>query len=373
MPKTKSSIGSGARSRIRTSSGSPRVKDVRRRSPSAPTSVTSVISTSRDPQRPSVARNMSAGAGRGLDRMVGQHGRRRLVGRRSPPTPTPAPRASAAASCLFLGCLDVGDVGADDALADRRCPCMRPASSHSASSQNRSTRPSECVTSRIVLPRRLNSRELVEALVGEALVADGQHLVDQQHVGIDVDRHGEPEAHVHARRVGLDRRVDELLAARRTRRSRRSAARSRASVRPSMMPLMKTFSRPEISGWNPAPSSISAEMRPSTVTVPVVGLVMPATQLQQRALARSVAADDAERRARRARRRRRPCSAANVSSGLQIADQAAATAARSSASRTASVAVAAVDLRDVADLDGRVAAMHHTSSANESRRRSKRK
>ena len=29
-----------------------------------------------------------------------------------------------------------------------------------------------------------------------------------------------------------------------------------------MMPLMKTFSRPEISGWNPAPSSISADMRP---------------------------------------------------------------------------------------------------------------
>ena len=44
-----------------------------------------------------------------------------------------------------------------------------------------------------------------------------------------------------------------------------------------MMPLMKTFSRPEISGWKPAPSSISAEMRPSTFTVPSDGLVMPAT------------------------------------------------------------------------------------------------
>ena len=88
---------------------------------------------------------------------------------------------------------------------------MRPASSHSASSQKRSTMPSECVTSRIVLPRRLNSRELVEALVREAFVADGEHLVDEQHLGIDVDRDGEPEAHVHARRVGLHRRVDELL------------------------------------------------------------------------------------------------------------------------------------------------------------------
>ena len=47
--------------------------------------------------------------------------------------------------------------------------------------------------------------------------------------------------------------------------------------RPSMMPLMKTFSRPEISGWKPTPSSMSAEMRPCTRTVPLVGLVIPAT------------------------------------------------------------------------------------------------
>ena len=53
--------------------------------------------------------------------------------------------------------------------------------------------------------------ELVEALVREALVADRQHLVDEQHVGIDVDRHGEAETHVHAGRVGLHRRVDEIL------------------------------------------------------------------------------------------------------------------------------------------------------------------
>ena len=45
------------------------------------------------------------------------------------------------------------------------------------------------------------------------------------------------------------------------------------------MPLMKTFSRPEISGWKPAPSSINAEIRPLTTTVPDVGFVMPATSL----------------------------------------------------------------------------------------------
>ena len=44
-----------------------------------------------------------------------------------------------------------------------------------------------------------------------------------------------------------------------------------------MMPLMATFSRPLISGWKPAPSSMRAEMRPSTVEAcPRVGWVMPA-------------------------------------------------------------------------------------------------
>ena len=119
--------------------------------------------------------------------------------------------------------------------------------------------------------------ELVEALVREAFVADGQHLVDEQHVRIDVNRHGEAEPHVHAGRVGLHRRVDELPQLGELDDLVEALAESRACVRPSMMPLMKTFSRPEISGWKPAPSSISAEMRPSTRTVPLVGLVMPAT------------------------------------------------------------------------------------------------
>ena len=54
-------------------------------------------------------------------------------------------------------------------------------------------------------------RELVETLVGETLVADGQHFIDQEHVRIDVNRHRKPQAHVHARRVRLHGRVDEVL------------------------------------------------------------------------------------------------------------------------------------------------------------------
>jgi hypothetical protein len=151
-----------------------------------------------------------------------------------------------------------------------------PSSSHSASSQKRSTRFSEWVTEQDGLAAAAELRELVEALVREALVADREHLVDQQHVGIDVNGDGEPEPHVHAGRVGLDRRVDELAQLGEVDDLVEALWISRL-VRPSMMPLMKTFSRPEISGWKPAPSSISAEMRPSTVTVPLVGLVMPAT------------------------------------------------------------------------------------------------
>ena len=53
--------------------------------------------------------------------------------------------------------------------------------------------------------------DLPEALPLELLVADGEHLVEQQHVGLDVRRDREAEAHEHARRVRAHRQVDELL------------------------------------------------------------------------------------------------------------------------------------------------------------------
>ena len=56
----------------------------------------------------------------------------------------------------------------------------------------------------------LHLLNLGHALRGELLVADREHFVDQQHVGIDVDRDREAEPHVHAGGVGLDRLIDEL-------------------------------------------------------------------------------------------------------------------------------------------------------------------
>ena len=75
-------------------------------------------------------------------------------------------------------------------------------------------------------PLGLELPDPAQALGLEQLVADGEHLVDEQHVGIEVDGDGEAEAHVHPRRVVLDRLVDELLQLGEARRSRRSGGRS---------------------------------------------------------------------------------------------------------------------------------------------------
>ena len=53
-------------------------------------------------------------------------------------------------------------------------------------------------------------RDLRERARLEAEVADREHFVDEQHVGLEVRRDGEPEARVHAARIALDRRVDEI-------------------------------------------------------------------------------------------------------------------------------------------------------------------
>jgi hypothetical protein len=59
-------------------------------------------------------------------------------------------------------------------------------------------------------PSLLELDDPVDRLLLEITVADGQRLVDDQHVGIDVrgDRESEPEHH--ARRVGLDRPREEF-------------------------------------------------------------------------------------------------------------------------------------------------------------------
>ena len=86
-----------------------------------------------------------------------------------------------------------------------------PCSSTMIRSQVRRIRSAACDTNMIVRPSSWNGPHALEALLLERLVADREHLVDEQDVGLDVDGDGEAEAHVHARRVVLHRRVDELL------------------------------------------------------------------------------------------------------------------------------------------------------------------
>ena len=68
----------------------------------------------------------------------------------------------------------------------------------------------------------------------------------------------------------------------------------RAGSRPIITPLSTTFSREVSSGLKPTPSSMNGASRPAIRIAPGVGAVDARHDLQQRALARAVAADDPE-------------------------------------------------------------------------------
>ena len=54
----------------------------------------------------------------------------------------------------------------------------------------------------------LELRDAAEALALELLVAHGEDLVEQEHVGVDVRRDREAEPHVHAGRVGANGQLE---------------------------------------------------------------------------------------------------------------------------------------------------------------------
>ena len=169
--------------------------------------VTAVTSTSREPHRPSVAANMLAGASAVS---TGFSGCGESSSRATTGLGLGHPLGFLLRQQLLFGLLDVDDVGGDDPLGVALAVIASPVEPQrlvaEVLDQVQRVRDQQ---DRLVAAAELG--ELVQALHGEALVADRQHFVDQQHVGIDVDRHREAEPHVHARRVGLDRRVDEVL------------------------------------------------------------------------------------------------------------------------------------------------------------------
>ena len=68
-----------------------------------------------------------------------------------------------------------------------------------------------CDTKMIVLPSAMNRLHRRDAPLLKIGVADREDLVEQQDVGIEIRRDREPQPHVHARRVVLDRHVDEMF------------------------------------------------------------------------------------------------------------------------------------------------------------------
>ena len=93
------------------------------------------------------------------------------------------------------------------------------------------------LTKSTVRPLGRNLRHAAEALLLELGIADGEHLVDDQDLRLQVRRHGERESHVHPARVPLDRRVDVLLDSGERRRSRRTCV----APRPCFMPRIAPF------------------------------------------------------------------------------------------------------------------------------------
>ena len=306
---------------------------------------------------------MSAGPVGALDRIVGQHRRGRFV-RRDRRGRFLRLRI-ARGELLFLAGFDVGDVGADHPLgiAHRlHRPAVQPQRLVAeALDQAERVRHQQ---DRLAAPLELG--ELVEALVGEAFVADGEHFVDEQHVGIDVDRDRETQPHVHARRVGLHRRVDEVA---------QLGELDDLVEAPGDLPLGQAEHDAvdeDVLAAGDLRVEAGAELdqrRDPAVDRDraVVGLVMPATSLSSVLLPEPLRPMTPSVRPLGTRERHVAARAANVSSGLQVADQAPRQQRALQRRELPPAAVAPVDLRDVRKRRWR---SRHTSSANESRSRS---
>ena len=136
---------------------------------------------------------------------------------------------------------------------------------------------------------------LAETLPLERGVADGEHLVDQQDLRLEVRRDGEGEAQVHAARVVLHRRVDERLDFGERDDLVELARGSRARFIPRMAPFRKTFSRPVSSRMKAGADLEQRADAPAQLHRAGRRLRDARQDLEQRALAGAVRSDQAER------------------------------------------------------------------------------
>jgi hypothetical protein len=84
-----------------------------------------------------------------------------------------------------------------------------------------------------------------------------------------MDGDGETQPDIHPARIQPDRHIDEIADLENSMMSSTLRLISRRDM-PISAPFKKMLSRPDNSGWKPAPSSSSAVTRPSTVTRPEV-------------------------------------------------------------------------------------------------------
>ena len=138
---------------------------------------------------------------------------------------------------------------------------------------------------------------LPEALLLELGVADGQHLVDDQDFGIEIRRDCECQPHVHAAAVALDRSVEKLLDPREIDDLVELLFDFPARHTEDAAVEKDVLAAGEL-GMEPSADLQQAGNTPMDVDLAGRGPGDPREDLQQCALAGSVAADDADHLAR---------------------------------------------------------------------------
>ena len=117
-----------------------------------------------------------------------------------------------------------------------------------------------------------------KAALLELGVADREHLVDEEDLGLQMGGDREREPHAHAARVALDRRVEELSTPENS--TIWSSLRvDLARFIPRIDPFRKMFSRPVSSGLKPVPTSRRLPTRPRIIARPLVGVVIRVSTL----------------------------------------------------------------------------------------------
>ena len=140
----------------------------------------------------------------------------------------------------------------------------------------------------------LKASDVVQALALKVKVAHGEHLVDQQHVGLHVDGDREGQPHVHARGVRAQGVVDLLLQLRESH-DRVEAALDIGAGKPQQRRVQVHVLTARVLELKPRTQLEQTASAPANCDTPAVGRQDAGHQLQGGALAGAVAPDQAQR------------------------------------------------------------------------------